>query len=117
MSSAEWSEDRARMMRLATYVVACLAMLAWAVPIAVIANAVMAVYERFFGSLTTAITTLVPPFAPIIGLSIIGCLFSLLAPVWLRSRGHDNWALGMAFLSLGAGLVLAVPQILLPLVR
>ena len=102
------------MMRLGTYLVASLAMLAWAVPIAIIAGAVIAVYQRgFFPSFPMAVTYLVPPFAWIITLSAIGFLCSLLVPMWLRSRGHDNWALGMSFLSLGAAFVFAVlPEIL-----
>jgi hypothetical protein len=100
-------------MRTATYVVACLGMLTWIVPLAIIGNAIVTVYQRgFFPSLTMTVSYFVPPFAPLIGLSAVGFLFSLLAPIWLRSRGHDNWALGFAFLSLGAALVFAVlPEI------
>jgi hypothetical protein len=63
-------------MRLGTYLIACLAMLAWAAPIEVIAGAVVTVYQRgFFPSFAMAVAYLVPPFAWIITLSTIGVLF------------------------------------------
>jgi hypothetical protein len=92
-------------------------MLAWIVPIAIIGSTVMTIYQRgFFPSFAMTVTYMVPPFGPVIAMSTIGFLFSLVAPIWLRRRGHDDWALGLAFLSLGAAFVFAVLPEVVPLV-
>jgi uncharacterized membrane protein len=117
MSSAEGTEDGTRRMRVATYSVAGLGVLAWIVPIAVIGSAIVDIYQRgFFPSFAMSVTTIGFAFWRHILMSVIGCLFSLLAPIWLRSRGSDNWALGLAFLSLGAGFVFAVLPEIIPYV-
>jgi hypothetical protein len=90
-------------MRIATYLVAGLASLAWGLPILAAIIGVVSLYQSGFGSLA-AITG----FIPTIALPGIGLLFSLLVPRWLWSRGRDSWALGTACLSLGIVLVIAL---------
>jgi len=86
-------------MRLATYLVAGLASLAWSLPILAVIVAMVTVYQ--------GLSTIVM-LAPAIAIPGIGLLFSLLVPPLLRCRGHKRWALGAAFPSFAVVFVLVV---------
>ena len=91
-------------MRTAIYVVAGLGALAWAFPIAVIVEILSGYEKGLVGAFLREFLISDPPYGRI-SLMVLGALCSLLAPIWLRRRGQDQWALGSAIISLAIVLV------------
>jgi hypothetical protein len=99
-------------MRTATYVLAGLGVLAWGTPIAIISRILLGYERRVAGLLISILLSDAPPYARL-AVMCIGVLFSLVAPIWLRSRGHNRWALGGAIISLAVALAFVyVPAII-----
>ena len=89
-------------MRIATYILAGLGVLAWSTPIAIIIRISLGYERGLFGLLASIILSDAPPYARLATMSI-GALFSLLAPIdrspvpvlWRQSpclAGGDNLA-------------------------
>ncbi len=99
-------------MRTATYILTGLGVLAWGTPIAIISRILLGYERGVAGLLISILFSDAPPYARLAVMSI-GVLFSLVAPIWLRSRGHNHWALRSAIISFAVALAFVyVPAII-----
>ena len=104
------------LMRIATYILVSLGLLAWSIPILIIARILLGYEHGVFGFLVLILASNPRTYVRLVIMSI-GVLFSLIAPIWLRNRGHSHWALGTAIASLASAFVFVyLPIILLSII-
>ena len=103
-------------MRVATYILVGLGLLAWSIPIVIIARILLGYEHGVFGFLVLILASNARTYVRLVIMSI-GVLFSVIVPIWLRNRGHRRWALGTAIVSLASALVFVyLPIILLSII-